>query len=108
MFVTSKCQNIVERYSILYILFFCNAGAMTDYLIFATDDNLRTLCNANLVSMDGTFDVTPLLFRQLFTLHAFEDDRLLPLVYVLMATKTAAMYSDVLSDIKNECLRVST
>jgi hypothetical protein len=51
--------------------------------------------------MDGTFDACPHLFAQLFTLHVFEHDRLLPVVYCLLPGKTAATYTAVFTALKN-------
>jgi hypothetical protein len=83
--------------------FLLEHGHNGDYLIFATADNLRRLCQADLVSMDGTFSTVPNMFRQLFTLHAFENGHLLPLVYVLMAKKTSTMYQTVFASLKTHC-----
>jgi hypothetical protein len=52
--------------------FFLFAGNNNDYMAFATSENLRRLCNAEIIAVDGTFDVVPRLFGQLFTLHYFE------------------------------------
>jgi hypothetical protein len=58
--------------------FYLGSAQQNDCVIFATADNLRRLCAANLISIDGTFDVAPrTLFVQLYTLHAFEGERLL-------------------------------
>jgi hypothetical protein len=51
--------------------------------------------------MDGTFDACPAIFAQLFTLHAFVDGKLLPLVYCLLANKSAAIYTNVFQVLKN-------
>jgi hypothetical protein len=58
--------------------FYLGSAQQNDCVIFATADNLRRLCATNLISIDGTFDVAPrTLFVQLYTLHAFEGERLL-------------------------------
>jgi hypothetical protein len=83
-----------------------SSGENNDYIIFATTENLRLLCGRPLISMDGTFDTVPNLFQQLFTLHAFQDKKLVPLVYVLMSRKTTAMYEEVFIDIKLHCTQI--
>jgi hypothetical protein len=83
--------------------FLVECGQNGNYIIFATEDNMRRLCQADIVSMDGTFDAVPTMFRQMFTLHAFGNDHLLPLVYVLMAEKTSAMYQTVFTSLKTRC-----
>jgi hypothetical protein len=70
--------------------FLLATGANNEYFAFGTKDNLKMLCDADDISMDGTFGTAPRLFRQLFTINAFVDDRLLPAVYVLMADKSGA------------------
>ena len=49
---------------------------------------------------DGTFQVAPRLFTQLYTIHAPVYGQLLPLVYCLLTNKTTATYTAVFSLIK--------
>ena len=83
--------------------FVLKVGRSNRYIIWATDDNLRELCNAQHISMDGTFSTVPALFQQLFTIHAFFDNRLLPLVYVLMSRKTTSQYVCVFRALTTAC-----
>jgi hypothetical protein len=80
--------------------FVLHCAVNNDFIIFATDSNLRQLCSAPLVTMDGTFDMAPRFYCQIFTLHSFEDKHLVPLVYVLMSKKTQAMYSAIFAQLK--------
>ncbi len=52
--------------------------------------------------MDGTFDLSPTLYEQVFTIHAFVTDRSVPLLYVLMARKSAALYKKLFRLLKDE------
>jgi len=45
--------------------------------------------------MDGTFKVAPELFVQLFTIHALVDRRAMPMMYVLLQSKSQADYERV-------------
>lgn len=60
--------------------FFLFSELNNEYMAFGTLENLRRLCHADWVSMDGTFDTTPrgahghALFGQLFTIHCFEGN----------------------------------
>ena len=48
--------------------------------------------------MDGTFKTVPLLFQQMYTIHApvgGENACVLPLVYVLMTGKSEECYTNV-------------
>jgi hypothetical protein len=73
--------------------FLVSCGPNNDYIMFATDANLQRLCNSPLLCMDGTFDAAPKLFMQLFSIHAFVGERLVPLVYVLMSSKAQVPFS---------------
>lgn len=66
-----------------------------EFIILCTPSSLDMLCNASEVYMDGTFDAAPHLFLQLFTIHVFQHERLIPLVYCLMGNKTHQMYESV-------------
>ena len=52
--------------------------------------------------MDGTFKSVPDIYLQLFTIQVFEGDKLIPLIYCLLSTKTRAMYSDVFRYLKDK------
>jgi len=69
-------------------------------LIFATDDNLRRLCNAVIVYGDGTFYSCPGLFKQLYTLHAAVEDTTFPLVFAFLPNKTERTYVRLLTLLK--------
>ena len=39
------------------------------FVVFTTRSNLETLCNNDVITMDGTFRVCPKFFHQLYTVH---------------------------------------
>lgn len=48
--------------------FVAASGQNSEFIAFASDDNLRILCAADEVYMDGTFDVTPAnIFSTVYT-----------------------------------------
>ena len=57
-------------------------------------------CSYNHRFVDGTFDVSPLLFRQLFTIHAIISGRNIPLVYSLLPNKTTETYEKLYNMLK--------
>jgi len=61
-------------------------------LIFATDENLRLLCNATIIFGDGTFYACPRIFSQLYSLHASVDGTVHPLVFAFLPNKTERTY----------------
>jgi len=79
----------------------------SDIIIFCTPSNLKQLCRADLISMDGTFDAAPVLYAQLFTLHAFQHGKLLPLVYCLLSSKGRATYAEVISVLKSKAHEIN-
>uniref|UniRef100_T1J8C3 RING-type domain-containing protein n=1 Tax=Strigamia maritima TaxID=126957 RepID=T1J8C3_STRMM len=64
-------------------------------IVFAGDELLNALQTTTSLHIDGTFKVSPYLFMQFCTLHAFAFDYAFPAIYVLMTHKTQAA---------NECL----
>ena len=69
-------------------------------LIFSSDFLLNLLFDANLVLSDGTFKMVPVIFYQLFTLNVFQNQKLLPAVYVLTKRKNAETYARVFAIIQ--------
>lgn len=76
-------------------------------LIFATRQNLQKLFLSEIWYLDGTFDVVPSLFFQLFTImgsvtqkHRGQDRKIaLPFVYALLESKTEAAYNKVIEEV---------
>ena len=50
-------------------------------IIFSTESNLRRVACADTLYMDGTFEVCPSIFYQIFTIHIFENGQQFPMVY---------------------------
>lgn len=61
-------------------------------LLFSTAENLALLERSQDWYGDGTFKVSPNLFYQLYTLHAFVNDSCVPLVYALLPDKRQETY----------------
>jgi hypothetical protein len=66
------------------------------------------LCAADLLTMDGTFDACPAQFAggQLYTIHAFHHDKLLPLAYCLTSVKSRQFYVTLFDILKREASRL--
>lgn len=69
-------------------------------IIFTTRGNLELLTRCQTIYMDGTFKTAPLLWRQLYTVHGFVMDKMVPLVFVIMAHQTEGAYSQLLNHLK--------
>ncbi|CAF1004601.1 unnamed protein product [Brachionus calyciflorus] len=70
-------------------------------LIFTTQKNLSLLIEYKNWLCDGTFDAAPLIFVQLFTLHALKKNKTLPLVYALFTNKQESTYKKFFEFIKS-------
>lgn len=64
-------------------------------LIFGTQQNLRVLKDCFSLHCDGTFDVCPAGFSQVYTVHGRYRTHLLPLIYVLASNKKQSTYEKI-------------
>ncbi len=68
-------------------------------IVFATEDFCQQWCNDSFICLDGTFNVVPKQFAQLFTIHSFvgevNKERLVPRVYALPASQDSALLHGV-------------
>jgi len=65
-------------------------------LIFTTQYNLNMLQETNDWFGDGTFKSVPSIFSQLYTIHCYTGSLVIPLVYILMTSRTKKAYAEVL------------
>jgi len=56
-------------------------------MVFGTADNLRHISNSDTIFADGTFYANPILFKQLYTIHAFIEGEMFPLVFAFLPEK---------------------
>ena len=54
--------------------------------------------------MDGTFRVAPPFYKQIFTIHALLQSKVLPLIYCILIDKKAETYTSVFRKIRDLCL----
>ncbi|CAG0893219.1 unnamed protein product [Darwinula stevensoni] len=80
-----------------FLLFDSGKNDSNRILIFCAERNLDLLQDSQHIFMDGTFKVVPAIFFQLFTIHALVfSATVVPLVYVLMHSKTENDYVRVM------------
>lgn len=81
-------------------LIFVNKGE-DRILIFASDEQVDILQDAEEFLVDGTFKVVPEIFYQLFIIHGVFRDHVIPLVYALLRRKNAQTYQRLINEIIN-------
>ena len=70
-------------------------------IIFSTSNNLKLLKEGDNWYADGTFKTVPKLFNQLYTIHGLKENTVIPLVYILMESRTQNIYEKVFETLKN-------
>ena len=68
-------------------------------IIFGTKGNLKLLSDSRHWYCDGTFKASPLLFCQIFTIHAQLDDNVFPAIFALLPDKKLETYREFFSEI---------
>ena len=71
------------------------------FLIFSTRRNIEILARSNHWAMDGTFDVAPALFTEVYSVHADYLNRSLPLVIGVLPNKRRTTYTAFLTGLQN-------
>lgn len=77
-----------------------DSGGDERMLIFSTHRNLELLVKCREWAGDGTFKCVPIIYQQLYTIHAWFEERLIPLVYILTPFKTEEGYNNLFNVLK--------
>ena len=72
-------------------------------LVFGTDEGLRHLASSTTWFLDGTFNVAPSLFTQLYVIRAPLGDSSVTCVYGFLINKNQSTYEEFLSAIQDRC-----
>ena len=75
----------------------------TNIVGFSTLSNLKVLCDSDTIFVDGTFKSCPKLYHQLFTVHCAINQSYVPLVYILLPSKTTQCYLQAFHHLVKEC-----
>ena len=70
-------------------------------LVFGTDEGLRHLVSSTTWFLDGTFNVAPSLFTQLYVIRAPLGDSSVTCVYGFLINKNQSTYEEFLSAIQD-------
>ncbi|XP_018497352.1 uncharacterized protein LOC108865132 [Galendromus occidentalis] len=71
-------------------------------IIFASDRGLQILASSDIWYMDGTFEVAPRLFYQLYTINVTQHDCFINTVYCLLTDKRQLTCKELLNVIREE------
>ncbi|CAF5189524.1 unnamed protein product, partial [Rotaria magnacalcarata] len=71
------------------------------FILFANERQLGLLFNSELLFMDGTFDVSPAQFKQLYTIHAIKHDQVYACVFGLLGSKKSHTYKNLFQELKS-------
>ncbi|CAF0822724.1 unnamed protein product [Brachionus calyciflorus] len=69
------------------------------FFIFGNEKNLKLMSNSHIFA-DGTFDMAPKLFSQVYSLHIFYRNKSYPIVYATLPRKTEKIYIEFLKVLK--------
>ena len=64
--------------------------------------NINALLTCNVLMVDGTFKTCPSPYAQFFTIHGNCNGHIIPLIFILLRDKTAAVYSKVFRVLKRK------
>ena len=61
-------------------------------VVFGTEKDFATVCTTDELFVDGTFEAVPRFFKQLFTIHTFNDEKQFPRLDCFLENKTTEIY----------------
>lgn len=85
-------------------LIYDNGSEQERVLVFASDDGLNLLGDADTWFMDGTHSTAPSQFQQLFCIRVPLGETCVSSVYALLPSKTQAIYEECLTAILDACV----
>ena len=91
------------RYTLRNELFLLHDSGFLDqkrFLLFSTDQNMRTLARCKTLNVDGTFSSIPKGFYQLLSIFGTIYGRSYPLVYCILSDKSSESYQRLFEFIK--------
>ena len=75
-----------------FLLYDNGVGDVNRILIFATERGTNLLKQSDHWFGDGTFKVSPVIFFQVYTIHAVCNGKVFPCIFALLPNKTVATY----------------
>ena len=82
-----------------FLLYDSGVGDVNRILLFATDQGINLLSTSDNWFGDGTFDVSPDIFFQVYTVHTMCHGKVVPCLYGLLPNKQEATYTALLTEL---------
>ena len=92
-----------ERFLLIDSRYRGRDGNTKRMLVFSSDRQLEMLSNARTIAFDGTFNMCPSQFTQIFVIHGNAEDTFHPLVFALLENKDCVTYRTLISGLQNAC-----
>ena len=84
-----------------FLFYDSGVGDENRILLFATDQALDLLRSSDNWFGDGTFDVSPEIFFQVYTIHAICHGKVVPCMFGLLPNKQEATYNVMMRELNN-------
>ena len=78
-----------------------NDSNLKRFFMFGTEKSLKLVENSH-IYCDGTFDIAPLLFQQVYTIHTIVGDKCVPVLCAFLPQKTKTIYTKMLEIVKSK------
>lgn len=75
----------------------------SSFIVFGCESNLKVMCEAETLFLDGTFNFCTKFFTQLFTLHCLMNGHYVPVVFCLLPNKTKETYVLLFNSVICKC-----
>ncbi|CAF1395389.1 unnamed protein product [Rotaria sordida] len=77
-------------------------------LVFSSDQQLKILFESDTIFMDGTFDIVPAHFKQVYLIHAHKFGQGLPVTFCLLPNKRGKTYTELFERLKEQACLMGT
>ena len=72
-------------------------------IIFGTNESVEMLKNSKNWYADGTFNISPTAFHQVYPIHYSHNDRVFSCVYAVLSSKRQSVYERLFNQMKEFC-----
>ncbi|CAF4422128.1 unnamed protein product [Rotaria magnacalcarata] len=80
----------------------CLKRSKNRVLVFASDQQLELLFESDTIFMDGTFNISPAQFKQVYLIHAHKFGQGLPVAFCLLPNKRGKTYTELFERLKDQ------